>query len=134
MFVYYRPRDWRTIFPRQRQWALVVCCILHTGRNPSKFRAIDAFRAKFYGPNRSDDVHRSRLVNRSRCSEFYQGIHCADVESRGRCQKDFHTETDKLSAEKGAHREIGPRRKNRMAHGGQLPERYRSISRSPLST
>jgi len=55
------------------------------------------------------------------------------VESRGRCSKDFYAEADKLSAEKIARRETGPRRQDCVADGGQFSERYRSISRASLS-
>jgi len=57
-----RSRDWRAIFPGQCQRAIVVRRLFHTSRNSSKFRIVDAFRTKFHGPNRPDDVHWTRRV------------------------------------------------------------------------
>lgn len=105
-----RSRNWRAVLSGQRQWTLVVCLVLHTGRNPSEFRAVHELHAEFYGPDRLNGVHWKRRVHGPRGSEFHQGVHRAHVEPGRWRQEDIHAEANKLSAEDNARREVGPGR------------------------
>jgi len=128
----HRSGNRRAVLSGQRQRALVVRFVLHTRRDPSEFRAFNALRAELHGPDRPDGVHRARRVDRPRGPQFHQGVHRAYVELGRRRAENIHAKADKLSAEERPRREVGTRRQNCVARGGQLSKRHRPLSRPPL--